>query len=346
MPIYPRGDSFMVSVGSGAGRVRETYPTKELAEAREAVLLAQRKGHKAPGVVTLGNPAKTLQDAYDLAYRTHWKGSKGERTSTMNARTCLAFFGPKTPVCEINPGSVEDYIAEMEDLGNTGATINKKLSTLNVMLKEAQRMGWAPNRVLILRRKESSKRLYWYTEEEERDMIDAAHKLGLPVLADFIVWSIDTGFRRSESLRFKVEDFQGGMLRLHDGETKSDTGRTIPATPAVAAMVEKAREAGHTRVFQGLTDNKLRGMWANMREFLGKSEDPKYIVHVLRHTTATRLAAGGYSASQIQAYMGHSAIQTSMRYIHLCGKDLIGAAAILARKGTKPVLRVVNGGAV
>lgn len=345
MPIYPRGDSFMVSVGSGAGRVRETFPTRELAEAREAVLLAQRKGHKAPGVVPMGDPRKTLQDAYDLAYRTHWKGSKGERTSTMNARTCLAFFGSDTPVCEINPGSVEEYIAECEDLGNTGATINKKLSTLNVMLKEAQRMGWAPNRILILRRKESSKRIHWYTEEEERAMIDAAHKLGIPILADFIVWSIDTGFRRSESLRFPVKDFEGGMLRLHDGETKSDAGRTIPATPAVAAMVEKARAAGHTRVFQGLTDAILRGMWNNMRDFLDKDEDPKYIVHVLRHTTATRLAIGGYSASQIKTYMGHSAIQTSMRYIHLTGADLGGAAAILARKGTKPVLRVVNGGA-
>lgn len=345
MPVYQRGDSFMVSVGSGKGRVRETFPTRELADAREAALLATKRGHEAAGAVHLGNPSKTLQDAYEMAYRTHWKGSKGERTSTMNARTVLAFFGPKTPVCAINPGAVEEYIAELEDLGNTGATINKKLSTLNVMLKEAQRLGWAPSRILVLRRKESSKRIYWYTEEEERAMVEAAHKLGAPALADFIVWSIDTGFRRSESLRFPVADFKDGMLRLFDGETKSGRGRTLPATPAVAALVEKARAAGHTRVFQDLTDATLRGLWTNMRDLLGKLEDPKYIVHVLRHTTATRLAIGGYSASQIQAYMGHTAIQTSMRYIHLTGADLGGAAAILARKGSKPVLRVVNGGA-
>lgn len=347
MPIYPRGDSFMVSVGSGKDRVRSTWPTYAEAEAAEKDILAKRaaKTIQAQLDAQKGDSTKTLQNAYDRTYREVWKGTKGERTTIMNAKAMIALLGADTPVTAINSETLAEAMDELEDLGNTGATINKKMSTVNVMLKGAKARGWLKYVPDVQRRREASQRIYWYTETDEREMLEAAYRLGLPELADFITFAIDTGFRRSELLKLRVSDYHDGVVRLHAGETKNDDGRSIPATEPVKAIIEKAAKENKTRVFGGLTEAVLRAQWSHLREALGKAEDPKYIVHVLRHTTATRLAIAGASAPQIMAYMGHRAIQTSMRYIHLTTNHLTGVAQLLTRTAPpKPVLKVVSGG--
>lgn len=347
MPIYPRGNSFMVSIGSGKDRVRSTWPTLAEAEAAEKEILARRQAQALTVQLSAqkGDTTKTLQDCYDRTYREVWRGTKGERTTIMNAKAMVALLGPDTPVTVINSEVLAEAMDDLEDMGNTGATINKKMSTVNVMLKGAKARGWLKYVPDVQRRREASQRIYWYTEEDERGMVEACYMLGLPELADFITFAIDTGFRRSELLRLRVSDYHDGVVRLHAGETKNDDGRSIPATEPVKAIIEKAKAAGHTRVFNGLTEAILRTQWSHLRETLGKSDDPKYIVHVLRHTTATRLAIAGASAPQIMAYMGHRAIQTSMRYIHLTTNHLTGVAALLARTPQpKPTLKVVGGG--
>lgn len=354
MPIYPRGDSFMVSVGSGPDRIRETHPTRAQAEAREAVLLAAKKAARSglyvppegPGAVPLGDPSKTLQDAFDRVLRESWAGSKGERTTVLNARQMLALIGPNTPVVEITTATIDSALDELADNGNTGATINRKVAVLNVMLKAARDRGWIKHIPHIKRQRESAHRIYWYTEAEQAEMVTACQKLGMHTLADFITFAIMTGFRRSELLKLRLEDCEGGSIRLHNGDTKSDLGRTQQTTKTTEAILTRARAAGHGRVFAGLTESTLRAQWDALRDYLGKSGDPKYIVHALRHTTATRLAIKGATAPQIMTYMGHSAIQTSMRYIHLTHGHMAGVAALLEAP-EKPVgghLRVVGTG--
>jgi integrase len=179
---------------------------------------------------------------------------------------------------------------------------------------------------------------------DEREMLNACYRLGLPELADWITFGIDSGMRRSEMLRLKTADCFSGHIHLHNGQTKNDQGRVIPTTELAEAIVQKARDKSHDRVFQGMTQAILRGQWDALRTYLKKDADPKYIVHVLRHTCATRLAIGGATAPQIMAYMGHKAIQTSMIYIHLTGHNLTGVADLLKRSPmARPELKVVGG---
>lgn len=348
MPISPRGKSFMLTHGSGADRVRLTFKTHEEALAKEAELISKEKAVALAALQNAqkGDPAKTLQDAYNRAYREVWVGSKGERTTVLNAKQMVALIGANTPLVEIVTDTITDALDELADGddesdGNSNATLNKKLAALNVMLKGAQERGWIKDVPRVKRRKEAEGRTYWYTEEDETEMLKVAHLLGLPRLADWITFGINTGMRRSEMLRLKVEDCDEMFVRLHNGETKNGAGRMIPASTSTRAIVQKARDAGYGKVFEDVTNNGLRGMWGHMRAHLKKEEDPKYIVHVLRHTCATRLAFKGVTAPQIQAWMGHKAIQTSMRYIHLTGNHLVGLADILERD-TKPALRLVS----
>lgn len=347
MPIYPRGDSFMVSVGSGKTRLRETAGTMAEAQATEKRLIQERKDNvlKALLAAQRGDSSKTMQDAYDLAAAGSWATSKGKRTTLLNANQMVALLGPNTPITEITTGAIKSAVRHLlngddDHEGNTGSTVNRKLAALNVMLRMAQDEEWINAMPRIKRLEEADARPYYYTEEEEREMIAACHHLGLPTLADYIHFAVDTGFRRTEALRFDVKDYRDGHLRLDN--TKNGMGRTIPATQVVADILAKATTG---RVFPYLTEAILRGQWTAMRDYLGKKDDPKYIVHVLRHTTATRLAMKGATGPEIMGYMGHLSIQTSVRYIHLAGAHLKGVAELLTRTPLPPpVLKLVSGG--
>lgn len=347
MPIYPRGESFMVSVGSGKTRLRETAGTMAEAQATEKRLIQERKDNilKALQAAQRGDSSKTMQDAFDLAAAGSWKTSKGVRTTLLNARQMVALLGPNTPITEITTGAIKTAIQTLingddDHDGNSGATVNRKLAALNVMLRMALDEEWINVMPRIKRLAESDARPFYYTEEEEREMVDACHHLGLPVLANYIHFAVDTGFRRSEALKFDVANYRDGHLRLDN--TKNGMGRTIPATALVADLLDKVATG---RVFASLTESILRGQWTMMRDYLGKKDDPKYIVHVLRHTTATRLAIAGATGPEIMGYMGHLSIQTSVRYIHLAGAHLKGVAKLLTRTPLPPpALRLVSGG--
>jgi integrase len=47
-----------------------------------------------------------------------------------------------------------------------------------------------------------------------------------------------------------------------------------------------------------------------------RAELPPLRFHDLRHTFGSLAVDGGASLVQVQAWMGHSAIQTTMRYLH------------------------------
>ena len=56
---------------------------------------------------------------------------------------------------------------------------------------------------------------------------------------------------------------------------------------------------------------------------------------MLRHTCATRLAQSGENALIIKEWMGHTNLQTTVRYTHLMPKNLMTAAQFLSNMAKK-----------
>ena len=75
----------------------------------------------------------------------------------------------------------------------------------------------------------------------------------------------------------------------------------------------------------------LRHTWDIMRADLGLTGDKDFVLHVCRHTCASRLVRAGVSLPVIQQWLGHSNIHTTMRYAHLFPQDLMNAANALER---------------
>lgn len=343
MPIYVRGSSYVASVGSRKDRYRETFNTREEAEAAElAELLRRKTASKAPNRAQEATEklpvAKTLKEAFERTYRLHWRGQKAEKTHVINAGTVLDALGEDTLVSDITADDISEMVADFEDRGNSGATVNKKMSSLSMMLKTAQQQwpGCLPTLPALIRRKENKHRIRWMDEAEEAKALAACGHLGLHDLRDYIIVAVDTGFRRGELLGFEVRDYANGLLHLHAGETKTDQARSVPATKRVDEVIQ--RRGNFRKLFPDLTVAKLRWQWDQLRGYMGLDDDAQFVVHMLRHTCASRMVQRGVPLAVVQKWMGHANIATTMRYAHLAPDSLLQAKEALEVEAKKIVL--------
>ena len=350
MPIYPRGSTYLVSIGSGSNRIRRSCKTLEEAQLVEKRELLIREGViEAPkqsstrfksGTQGVGS-LETLKDAYRLTIRDTWSQLKST-ASIKAAGHILDMLGDDTPVKEITTATIRELVDEMEDMGNTGATINKKLSALSMMLKTAADEGWIDTLPRIKRRSQGTHRVRWLDVEEELKVLNMCDKLGFSALKDFVICAMDTGFRKSELLNFRSNQYRDGRLHLHPDETKTSKPRSVPATDRVHDILMSRRH--NARTFNDLTHNKLRDAWDYVRAELGKTDDPQFVVHMLRHTCASRLAMQDKSAQFIQEWMGHATPLTTARYMHLAPAKLKEGKAALEeyRRVNQPFPVAVN----
>ncbi|QFP93705.1 integrase [Ralstonia phage P-PSG-11-1] len=334
MPVIKRGNKYQASVGSGADRWRKMFDTQEEAETAELEEKLRRKaaGKDEKGPTSSANGSrvqKTLKEAYERTLALIWKGTPAEKTHIINSNSVMNELGRDTPLTDITAEDVTEMILALEEKGNSGSTVNKKLSCLSMILKTAKKQwpGCIGDFPEWERRKEGSHRLRWINEAEEKRMLGAAEHLGLYDLRDYIIVGIDTGFRRGELLGFPLKDYQGGLMILHDGETKSGKGRAIPVTKRVHEIIQ--RRSNYSYLFQDYTVHKLRWQFDQLKLHMGLQEDTQFVVHTLRHTCASRMVQRGVPLKVVQEWMGHATITTTMRYAKLAPSSLLMAKKAL-----------------
>jgi len=79
--------------------------------------------------------------------------------------------------------------------------------------------------------------------------------------------------------------------------------------------------------------HKVDRLWDRLRTHLNYSHDKQFVVHSLRHTCASRLIQRGVPLAVVQKWMGHRAIQTTLRYAHLAPDNFkVALEALETRK--------------
>ena len=300
--------TFLVSIGSREGRVRKVFKT--MAEAK-----AFERNPPLPKTVPVAEkPKKPKHTLADLLKRTRilkWQEDSGKQFD--NAKLVVDFLGSNRLVSSIDRSQVNSLIESLYCKGNSSSTINRKLSALSVMLSVAEDEGWIEHHIRIPRQKERQGRKKVITKEEELIIYSVCDRLGMADLKDYIQFTLDTGFRKMESLNILVRDCQDGIATLYDGETKSGKGRKVPLTERAMRIVSARKFK--VRLFEGMNEYSLRRDWDKLRDVLGYGEE--FVVHTLRHTCATRLGEAGHSAMFIKEWLGHSSVVVSQQYVHL-----------------------------
>ena len=154
-----------------------------------------------------------------------------------------------------------------------------------------------------------------------------------------------TGLRRGEliALRWRDVDFQRSSIRVAgsyaNGQLttpKSGRGRVVPMVPEVAGVLARLAQRADwvgedDLVFPGDAGGYIDGS-ALRRRFVAacaRAELRPIRFHDLRHTFGTLAVRGAESIVELQAWLGHAEVRTTMRYTHY--REQADAAARLSR---------------
>lgn len=334
MAIYPdKKDGkltgrFRVELQRGKERYRKRFDTYAEAQVDEARVQgawdrgeAPENAKPLPAVTTLHSIGTVTQEARGEL----WRGQAHEAAAWAHMRDIGFLLGNDRSLDEIDTLTIDKVGRELSKKGKADTTVNRYLSHFRTFLV------WARDRRMMDRtkfdeivwawRKETQGRIRWITRAEEAAIKRFLLSKGQEAMWHFIKVAIETGCRRSELLTAQLDQINGN--RLHLWKTKTDEARTIPMTDETTAMLRGLIENGTMPSKRG-----LRSWWDRLKEHMNLQDDDDFVLHTCRHTCATRLLDAGVDILVIKEWLGHSRIETTLRYTHVKPKNL--EAALIA----------------
>lgn len=280
----------------------------------------------------------------------------------------IRFFGGGTRLADINDDKVAQFIAfRMADKpdpkdkkgerilpGASPATINRDLSTLNVLLTRAHdvwgcKVGDYTKGKHVMSEPEGAETFLDYQQAEA--LLGAVVKHAVAP----ITFAMLTGLRMKNWLHLTWEEVSLDMKRVVLVQ-KGDRRHTVDLIDEAITLLEgmepeSANRKGPVFYFGNLNvncpcvrcqDKRYRGQpmrdikraFDTARKKIGL---PNLRKHDLRHSVASWLLASGYSLKVVQRILGHTQITTTARYAHL--EKGVEAQAMQRSLGrlTKPV---------
>jgi Site-specific recombinase XerD len=332
MAVYKRGAKGVFYMNFTVGGVRVTRSTGKFTK-KEAKLVeaVEKKRMMVDGALSPREKRARMKfsEAIKKVYDERWKNNKDGLKSYRIMELVMDLIGDQ-PISKIDEDIVAHLVLMMEGKGNKPATINRSLAGLKTVLKY-HKQPWDH----IKLKKESKGRIRVLSKEEEMTVIDQlrnqdhTNKMSyFPEVADMVEVLVDTGCRLSEVLNLKYEDINFVANLITIWINKGDKPRSIPMTERVRTILERRRANGAVKPFT-ITRDQAERAWSWTRKRMGLAGDPEFVLHALRHTTATRLIDKGIDLYTVKEWLGHSTIQVTERYAHLNPEKLVHAATVL-----------------
>lgn len=337
--VRPRGDGFEWSVFvKDAGRrygSAETLSDAVKAREQARVELKAQLGDGAPAAARSAEPESrpwTLKEAMDKTWMLPspdgWRGMKSETTQHKVCNRVLAYFGPETTLQNITTTMIDDFIEDCTKRGNSGSTVNQRMSALMKVMKIAARRGGMPKGLPVFpkRQRPNKHRVRHLSRDEEAKVLKWFDRYGDQDARDATVVLIDTGLRPSELWWLEAQDVtrptkKSPMVLLIYGRsgrgTKTDEFRSVPCSKRVTEIMERRCQGLAGGEFPlGFSTQWFHDQWQKVREQMGLMDDPQFVPYVCRHTCASRLVMEEVSLPRVQKWMGHKTIQQTMQYAH------------------------------
>ena len=262
----------------------------------------------------------TLGQCYEYTYKVRWRHLRSAKTNRINAGHLINYAGKSCPMARLaKPAFWLEFIADMKDEGRNGSTINRIISAGTTIL-DTSRKGELHSFATpdIERQKEGEARLTWFTKEQVQKMAYLATTVfDRPDLADAIVFSAYTGVRQGELLKLKSEDVDLARNLIWIGgkpkrETKSKNVRSVFIHDLVEPILNDRLDRDYLFRDDWTNKDQLYSRFKKVRAYAGIADD--HVWHSLRHSFGTWLGEVSHP-KQIQALMGHSNIETTLKYV-------------------------------
>tara|TARA_E500000081_G_scaffold9566_1_gene11455 strand:- start:19816 stop:20682 length:867 start_codon:yes stop_codon:yes gene_type:complete len=266
-----------------------------------------------------------------------------DKGQTVRAGKVIEILGKGILVTEVNELHIEHLCTTLESRGFAGSTINRYLASLSKMLSYAKQKHsiYHLDRIPHIEWHEEGKaRIRYMQPEEEAEMIQIMQKHDKDEYLNFFLFLLDTGMRLSEALYLRLEhigDIQGSKYAILEHTKNGDT-RSVPLTERASRIVaDNTKHLERTDRIFNLKIWSVERTWRWLREMMKLEDDKQFVIHCLRHTTASRLAQSGQVEMHlIQNWLGHRTNAMTMRYAHLKPSSLLGGVDVLNVLNKKP----------
>ncbi len=233
---------------------------------------------------------------------------------------------------DLDAAALRDFIFLLKDLGLSGATIRRHVSTIRTWF------GFLAAEGLVDRdpsdRLETPKR--WRTLPETLSVAEVQRLLEAPGLDQRLAWRDRTllelaygaGLRVSELCALGIGDLllSEGLVRAFGKGQKErlvPIGRTVMST--VSTYLHTLRpdlDRGHTkqRLLLNARGEPISrvGAWGIVKKAAtGAGITARVTPHTLRHSFATHLLEGGADLRAVQEMLGHADLSTTQIYTHV-----------------------------
>ncbi len=311
--------------------------TADEARKRARVLLGRVAGGENPAEeIALHRRAPTIAALCERFFETHVLQQCKPTTQREYRRSLDLFIKPAIGSFKLVDVEQRDIAELHHSMRDKPYQANRTLGVLSKMFNLAEVWGLRPNG------SNPCRRVSKYPEEERERFLSESElthlgqvisemeaeggKGGLdPFQAAAYRLLILTGCRLSEIQALKWEYLTPAMIKLPDSKTGA---RRIPLPPAARAVLDALpRDPENPYVIRGhvpghhITD--LQRPWRRVRARAGLSD---VRIHDLRHTYASSAVARGVSIQMVGKLLGHSKIQSTMRYAHLDDNSVRQAA--------------------
>jgi len=179
-------------------------------------------------------------------------------------------------------------------------------------------------------------RLPWIPSEEEWQGILQVCKRESLRNRVMLAMSYDAALRREEICSLETTDIDPAhrLLRIRLEATKGRRERIVPYSVPTSELFGRylserrklSRERGRLFLSESNRNHgKPISIWTWSKVIARVSREgklPRFTPHTLRHLCLTDLARANWDIHEIATFAGHRNIQTTMRYIHLSGRDL------------------------
>ena len=342
--VFPNGKMTYLAQYRSSGRTRRVkigrhgvLTADEARNKAKEVLGAVAKGDNPAGVISDHRRAPTVATVCDRFYREHVMERCKPTTQREYKRSIELFIKPAIGPFKIVDVTRADLSALHHKWRDRPYQANRTLGVLSKMLNLSELWG--------LRADGSNpcRHIRKYKEQKRETFLSAAQIVSLgKVLAAarsdesesaYVVGALQllalTGCRLSEIQTLKWSYVHGGYMNLPDSKTGA---RRIPlSTEAVQVLESLPRVAGNEYVIAGEIDGQhlsdLQRPWRRIRKLAGLEH---VRIHDLRHTYASNALMQGLSIAMVGKLLGHSQIQTTMRYVHLADEPVRDAVRQVA----------------
>lgn len=178
--------------------------------------------------------------------------------------------------------------------------------------------------------------LPWIPNDDEWQRILEAAKRDSIRNRFMFALAYDAGLRREELCLLATNDLDPSrrMLTIRAETTKNRRGRIVPYSEETSILygeyLQRRRQISRERGALFISESPRncgrpisKWTWSKVIQRIAEqAEVNQFSTHTLRHLCLTDLARSNWDIHQIALFAGHSSTQTTLRYIHLSGREL------------------------